>query len=56
MFGLFKTNPVDKLRKKASKLYAEATEVQRSGDLKLYAKKMKEIDDLEKEIESLKSS
>ena len=54
MFGLFKSDPVDKLKKKASKLYAEATEVQRSGDLKLYAKKMKEIDDLEKEIEELK--
>lgn len=56
MFGLFKSNPIDKLKKKTSKLYAEATEVQRSGDLKLYAKKMKEIDELEKEIEALKSS
>jgi hypothetical protein len=53
MFGLFKKDPAKKLQEKRSRLLKEAMEIQRSGDLKLYALRMKEIDDLEKDIESL---
>ncbi len=55
MFSLFKSNPADKLRKKRKKLLEEAMHVQRSGDLKLYAKKMEEVESLSEQIESLSS-
>ncbi|MEQ8925403.1 MAG: DUF6435 family protein [Fulvivirga sp.] len=54
MFNLFKSNPTKKLRNKANKLYKEAMEIQRSGDLKLYASKMAEVEELEKKIADLK--
>jgi hypothetical protein len=53
MFGLFKKDPAKKLQEKRHKLLKSAMEIQRSGDLKTYAIRMKEIDDLEKEIENL---
>jgi len=53
MFSFFNSDPTKKLKKKRSKLLAEAVEVQRSGDLKAYARMMEEVDDLDKEIESL---
>ncbi|QSE96044.1 DUF6435 family protein [Fulvivirga lutea] len=56
MFNLFKTDPAKKLRKQANKLYKEAMEIQRSGDLKLYAKKMSEVEELEAKIAELKKS
>ncbi|HMP99989.1 MAG TPA: DUF6435 family protein [Cyclobacteriaceae bacterium] len=56
MFSLFKKDPVKQLENKRKKLLEEAMHVQRSGDLKLYAVKMSEIDQLEKQIESLRKS
>lgn len=53
MFGLFKNDPLEKLRKERAKLLEEAMRIQRSGDLKLYALKMETIDRLEKEMEKL---
>lgn len=53
MFSFLKSDPVKKLKKKRSKLLADATEVQRSGDLKAYARMMEEVDGIEKEIERL---
>ncbi len=53
MFGLFKKDPVKKLKDKRRKLLEEAMRIQRSGDLKLYAVKMAAINELEKEIETL---
>jgi len=55
MFSLFKSDPVKKLKKKRSKILADAVEVQRSGDLKKYARMMDEADQLDKEIEALES-
>ena len=55
MFSFLKSDPVKKLQKKKSDLLEKAMHIQRSGDLKLYAAKMEEIDALEKEIDSLKS-
>jgi hypothetical protein len=55
MFSLFKSDPVKKLESKRIKLLEEAMLIQRSGDLRLYAEKMVTIDQLEKEIEALRS-
>ena len=56
MFAFLKKDPIIVLEKKRAKLLEEAMHIQRSGDLKLYAVKMENIDKLEKEIESLRSS
>ena len=56
MFSLFKSDPVKKLKKKKSQLLEEAMQVQRSGDLKLYAKKMEAIEELEREIQKLQGT
>lgn len=54
MFSFFKSDPVKKLEIKRKKLLEEAMQVQRSGDLRLYAAKIEIIDQLEKEIEALR--
>lgn len=56
MFGLFKTDPIKKLREKSTHLYQEAMHIQRSGDLRLYAKKMEQIEQIEQQIGVLKQS
>ena len=53
MFSIFNSNPVDKLKKKRKKLLEEAMHVQRSGDLKLYAQKMQEVESIQAEIDKL---
>jgi hypothetical protein len=53
MFSFFKKDPLKDLTNKRNKLLEAAMRVQRSGDLKLFAVKMSEIDQLEKEIEKL---
>lgn len=55
MFSWFRKDPVQQLEDKRKKLLFEAMNIQRSGDLKLYAQKMEVIDNLEKEIEQLQS-
>jgi hypothetical protein len=55
MFSFLKSDPAKKLETKRKKLLEEAMHIQRSGDLKLYAKKMVAIDQLEKEIEALQA-
>ena len=55
MLSFFKSDPIKKLETKRLKLLEEAMHIQRSGDLKLYAVKMAAIDQLEKEIEALRS-
>ncbi len=56
MFSLFKSDPLKKLKKKKSQMLEEAMQVQRSGDLKLYAKKMEAIEELELEIKKLQQA
>lgn len=53
MFGLFKSDPVKKLQKEYSKKMEKARDVQRSGDLKLYARLMEENEKLAQKIEEL---
>ena len=54
MFGLFKKDPVKKLGKQYSQLMEEAMHIQRSGDLKAYAAKIVEAEEIAKQIEQLK--
>ncbi|MEK6783641.1 MAG: DUF6435 family protein [Bacteroidota bacterium] len=56
MFSFFKSNPIKKLELQRKKLLGEAMNIQRSGDLRLYAVKMEAIDKLEKELDALQSS
>ncbi len=55
MFGLFKKDPVKKLEKKHKQLMEEAMNIQRSGDLRLYAAKIEEAEKLEQKIAQLKA-
>jgi hypothetical protein len=52
MFGLFKKDPVKALEKKYEKLLEEAMQLQRGGDIKGYAAKMAEAEEVQKEIEA----
>ena len=51
MFSLFKKDPLKKLTTQYQKLMEEARDIQRSGDLKLYAKKIEEAEAVAKEID-----
>jgi len=53
MFGLFKKDPIKKLEKEHAKLLEEAMNIQRSGDIKGYAAKMAEAEELEKKIAAM---
>lgn len=53
MFGLFKKDPIKRLEKKYQKLMEEAMQIQRSGDIKGYAAKMAEAEEVQKEIDQL---
>lgn len=54
MFGLFKKDPIKKLEKEHRKLLEEAMQLQRGGDIKGYALKMGEAEEVEKKIEALR--
>jgi Family of unknown function (DUF6435) len=53
MFKLFTKDPLKDLQKKRNRLLEEAMLTQRTGNLRLYAEKVVEIENLEKEIELL---
>jgi hypothetical protein len=55
MLSFLKSDPTKKLENKRKKMLEEAMHIQRSGDLRLYAKKMTAIAQLEKEIEALQA-
>jgi len=53
--NLFRAEPGSKIRKSIDRKYKEAVQLQRNGDLRTYAKTMKEIEDLEDEyLEAIK--
>jgi hypothetical protein len=54
MFSLFRKDPFKKLENQRAKLLEEAMRIQRSGDLRLYAVKMEQIDEIEKQMERIK--
>ncbi|MAI57591.1 MAG: hypothetical protein CML56_01150 [Rhodobacteraceae bacterium] len=45
--SLFRSDPGSKIRKERDRKYKEAVQLQRDGNLRGYAKVMKEIEDLE---------
>lgn len=54
MFGLFKKDPAKKLQKEYEELMERARDVQRSGDLRAYAKMIEESEEILAKIEGLK--
>ncbi len=56
MFGLFKKDPVKKLEKEYQVLMAKAMEIQRSGDLKHYARLIEESEAIQMKIQELKNA
>jgi len=55
MFNLFKKDPVKVLDKQYRQLLEEAQQLQRSGDIKGYALKTQEAEDVLKQIETLEN-
>ncbi|MEM1358850.1 MAG: DUF6435 family protein [Bacteroidota bacterium] len=53
MFGLFKKDPVKKLEKEHARLLEEAMQLQRGGDIKGFAAKSAEAEEVAKKIEEL---
>lgn len=53
MFGLFKKDPKKALEKEYKQKSEEAMHVQRSGDLRAYAKLVEELKELEDKIAAL---
>ena len=54
MFGLFKKDPVKKLEKQYLQLMEEAMRIQRGGDIKAYAAKVAEAEEVQKQIDELR--
>lgn len=55
MFGLFKKDPIKKLEKNYLALMEKAMEIQRSGDLKHYAKLIEESEMIQMKIQELRN-
>lgn len=56
MFGLFKKDPIKKLEKEYEKLMEEAMHIQRGGDIKAYALKVAEAEEIQKKIEAMRAA
>ncbi len=55
MFGLFKKDPTKQLKKEYEALLEKARDIQRSGDLKHYARIMEESEEVWKKIEEIRA-
>lgn len=55
MFGLFKKDPVKQLEKEYSRLLEEAMALQRGGDIKGYAAKSAEAEEVMQRIEEMRA-
>ena len=53
MFGIFKKQPLKQLQKEYKRKSEQAMEIQRSGDLRLYAKVVEELEEIESKIAKL---
>ena len=56
MFGWFKRDPVAALQKQIDRKYNESVALQRNGRLREYGVLMKEIEDLEHQLEAMKTA
>jgi len=52
MFGLFKKDPAKQLRQRYEKLLEEARDLQRKGDIKGFAEKSAETEEVAKQLEA----
>ena len=55
MFGIFKKDPAKKLKKEYEALLEKARDIQRSGDLKHYARILEESEEVWKKIEAIRA-
>ena len=55
MFGLFKKNPTKQLEQQYAILMEEARDIQRSGDLRAYSRKLEEAEEVMKKIEAARA-
>lgn len=53
MFGFFKKNPLKELQKEYKTKSEQAMQIQRSGDLRLYATIVGELEEIEQKIAKL---
>ncbi len=53
MFGLFKKDPTKELREQYAKMLEEARDLQRKGDIKGFAQKSAEAEEVAKKLEAL---
>ncbi len=56
MFGLFKKDPAKQLREQYAKLLEEARDLQRKGDIKGFAQKSAEAEQVLERLEALPKS
>lgn len=56
MFGLFKKDPARKLEKQYARLMEEAMQLQRGGDIKGYAAKVAEAEEVQQKLEAMQRS
>ena len=54
MLKFFKKDPIKKLEKEYLKLMEEAMNIQRGGDIKAYALKVAEAEEIQKQIDKLR--
>ena len=54
MFKFFKKDPIKQLEKEYEKLMEEAMHIQRGGDIKSYALKVAEAEEILKKIEAMR--
>ncbi len=55
MFKLFRKDPLKKLKRQYQKMMEEARDIQRSGDLKLYARKIADAEEIARQIASFRN-
>ena len=55
MFGLFKADPIKKLRKQYDKILQEAMQAQRGGDIRLYSELSTQADQIYQQIKHLET-
>ena len=56
MFGLFKKDPAKQLQEQYAKLLEEARDLQRKGDIKGFAQKSAEAEEIAKKLEGFEQS
>jgi hypothetical protein len=54
MFGLFKSDPIQKLEKEYQKIMEQAVQRQRNGDIDGYSTLSQQADEIAKKIDELK--